>query len=496
MQMPIDFIVIDQKDSVHKFHIPNTWFIKKTDATALPKWFGWGKIQPSYEARVKIPAGIKKVVIDPTNRLADIDMRNNRYPAETNYFFDSKIANIPDWTHYELYSRPDVWYNNYDGVKAGIHLNGNFVNHYDIFDANLWINSGLGQGSIDSTVSRNGFNSMSFRLNYKTATDQFVKYSSVNLSAKYLDGLNAYTAGFEKRDKENENKIYGSFKSMIRKQREDLTYLLYPKEWEAGKLNNSILLGYEHSYTYKRGTGKINLNLRSSTIMSDYDYANIHLSVVNKNKLGKFNFNTRTFIQYGTGANNPKESALYLAGASPEELMDNKFTRSAGFFPSDWMGYGANTNSFQMGGGLNLRGYAGYVVPEEIQDGSVRFAYRGNSGAAINSELEFDQLFKFIRITDENGIVKWAKSTFKLNTYLFGDIGVINYNTASEDLKLSDFRADAGIGTALTIKKWGALQTVHPLTIRFDMPFFLNRIPATENEYFKFRWLVGVSRAF
>ncbi|TAL58121.1 MAG: M1 family peptidase [Bacteroidetes bacterium] len=497
MQMPIDFTVTDQKDSTHKFHIPNTWYVKKADATTvLPKWFGWDKIQPSYEARVKIPEGIKKVVIDPSNRLADIDMRNNRFPAETNYFFDSKVVNYPDWTHYELYSRPDIWYNRFDGLKAGVHLNGNFVDHYDLFDANIWINSGLGQGSIDTSIGKNDFNSMSFRLNYKTATDWFAKYSSINFSAKYLDGLNAYTAGFEKRDKENENKIYGTFKSMIRQRTEDLHYLLNPNDWDAGKLNNSVLLGYEHAYTYKRGTGKINLDLRSSTVMSDYDFANIRLSVINKNRLGKFNFNTRTIAQYGTGSNIPKESALYLAGASPEELQDNKFVRSAAFFPSDWMGYGANTNSFQMGGGLNLRGYAGYLVPEETENGSVRFVYRGNSGAAINSELEFDQLFRFIRITDQNGIIKWAKKTFKLNTYLFGDIGVINYNAATEDFKLADFRADAGLGAALTIKKWGDLQTVHPLTIRFDMPFFLNRIPATENEYVKFRWLVGISRAF
>jgi len=496
MQMPIDFIVIDQKDSIHKFHIPNTWFIKNTDATVLPKWFGWDKIQPMYQATVTIPNGVKKVIIDPTDRLADVNMRNNRYPAETNYFFDSKVANTPDWKHYELFSRPDIWYNNFDGMKGGIHLNGNFINHYDIFDANLWINSGLGQMNLDSTVSRNSFNSLSFRFNYKTATDRIVQYSSVNFSAKYLDGLHAYSAGVEKRDKDNEDKYYASFKSMIRIRQQDLTYLLFPKEWEADKLNNTLTLGYEHNYKYKNGTGKINLSLRSSSLFSDYDYAYLNLEVINRNKLGPLNFNTRTLVRYGTGNNTPKESSLFLSGASPEELMDNKFTRSVGFFPSDWMGYGTGTNNFQMGGGLNLRGYAGYLAPQEDENGNVYFTYRGNSGAAINAELEFGKLFKFIRITDQNGIVKWFNKTFALNTYLFGDIGVINYNKPNKKLLLSDYRIDAGVGTALTIKKWGVLETVHPLTIRFDMPLFLNRIPATESDYLKFRWMVGVSRAF
>jgi Peptidase family M1 domain len=496
MQMPIDFTVITRKDSVIRFHIPNTWFVKKTDATVLPKWFGWDKIQPTYETTLKIPEGIKKAIIDPTNRLADIDMRNNRHPSETNYFFDSKIANTSDWTHYELFSRPDIWYNSYDGIKAGIHLNGNFVNYYDIVDANLWINSGFGQAKFDSTVHQNSFNSLSFRLNYKTATDRFIKNSSVNFSARYLDGLNYFLAGFEKHDKSNQNKVYAFFKSMVRQSRNDLTYLLYKESWDVALLNNTINLGYEHIYTYKHGVGKINLDLRSSSLMSDYDYANLRLAVINKNHFGKFNLNTRTFIQYGTGGNTPKESALYLAGANPEDLMENKFTRSSGFIPSSWMGYGADVNNFQMGGGLNLRGYAGYLTPQEDEQGTLHFIYRGTSGASFNSELEFDQLFTSAFTMNHNGMIQWIRNTFKLNTYLFGDAGIINYNTSNQPFKLAGLRADAGIGTALSIKKWGSLQKVDPLTIRFDMPFLLNRIPAVENNYIKFRWVVGISRAF
>ncbi len=498
MHMPLDFIVIDNYDSVYKFHIPNTWFVKKTEpgTKVLPKWFGWDKIQPVYEAVVNIPSGIKQVVIDPSNRLADVDMRNNRHPSQMAYAFDSKVANPPDWTKYELFSRPDLWYNFYDGIKAGIHVNGNFMNHLDVFDANFWINSGLAQGAIDTSVSKNAFNNISYRVNYRTATDRFAKNSSVFLSVRHLDGLNAYVLGAEKLNADKTDKVYGFIKSMERMRPEDLIYLLNPDEWESGKLNNTLNIGYEHNYTYKKGTGKINLDLRSSTLMSDYDYANVRLTVVNKNRLGKFNLNTRTFLQYSTGTNPPKESSLYLAGASPEEMMENKFTRSAAFFPADWTGYGASTNYFQMGGGLNLRGYAGYLAPMEDANGKLHYTYRGNSGASFNSELEFDQLFRFIRITDQNAIIKWAKNTFRLNTYLFGDIGVINYNASGEDLKLADLRADAGVGAALTVKKWGPLQTVQPLVIRFDMPLFLNRIPAVESDYIAFRWMIGVSRAF
>jgi hypothetical protein len=57
-------------------------------------------------------------------------------------------------------------------------------------------------------------------------------------------------------------------------------------------------------------------------------------------------------------------------------------------------------------------------------------------------------------------------------------------------------RSDAGIGFALTIKKWLWLETANPLTIRCDFPLFLNSIPYTDKDYFQFRWVVGVYRSF
>ena len=188
------------------------------------------------------------------------------------------------------------------------------------------------------------------------------------------------------------------------------------------------------------------------------------------------------------GNSMPVESSLYLAGANPEEMMDNKYVRSIGFVPKEWQGYGITTNHFQYGGGLNLRGYAGYRVAQKDTLGNTIEVYRGTSGAAINAELEFDKLFKFHP--------KQISTIFSLNTYLFGDIGIINYNMISKGLLMADYRADAGVGLALTVKKWGPLQMVKPLTIRFDMPLFLNRIPFVETEYLKFRWIVSVSRAF
>jgi len=61
---------------------------------------------------------------------------------------------------------------------------------------------------------------------------------------------------------------------------------------------------------------------------------------------------------------------------------------------------------------------------------------------------------------------------------------------------VAPIRMDAGIGVALTIKKFWVLEEIKPLTIRFDMPLLLSHIPNPETDFFQFRWVLGVNRAF
>ncbi len=494
MQMPLDFSVIDKNDSAHNYHIPNNWFVKKTDATVLPRWIGWDKVKPTYTATVTIPQGIDNVVIDPSNRLADANMLNNGKKMPVKFRFDSKIYNPSDWTKYEMNLRPDFWYNGYDGIKVGLNLNGNYMNYKHVFDATFWFNSGFGKNYLDTATenhNRNSNNPASFRINYRTATDRFMKGSSVYLSAKNLDGLQGYTAGFDRKDISGKNKVYMFFKSMYRQNENDLPYLLLPTEWAPRKYNNTINIGFEHNYSYRTGLGNINLGMRSSAIRSDYDYQTVNLTVINRTNLWRLKLNTRVYAQYGTGTNWASESSLFLAGGNPEEMMENKYTRSQGIFDPKWASFGAGTNYFNYGGGLNLRGYSGYLAPQLLADGTTVNTYKGQTGAAVNAELEFDGI---IKIKKQN----WLTKSFKLTTYLFGDAGTINYTAAPGDkvLRMTGIKADAGIGATLTIKKFAFLQTVNPLTIRFDMPLFLNRIPYLDKDYIQYRFVVGISRAF
>lgn len=492
MQMPIDFAVVTENDSMYHFHIPNTWFVKKTNATVLPKWTGWGKLNEEYVAIVTVPGVIKDIIIDPSNRLADVNQINNHLKMPVAYKFDSRISNAPDIHKYEVFVRPELWYNGYDGIKPGLHVNGNYLRHKHVFDLTLWLNTGF-LNRIPSYVENydgvnNEFDPVNLRLRYENSLYKTLGKGKWWFEGAVMEGLKTANIGMQRFSKSGKVQLYGYYKLMYRKDTSDLNYLLYPEEWIADKFNNTLNIGLVKSYSFKGGNGNVHFKMKTTGPGSDYDYSQLNMTSIHQFRIWKMQLRTRLFAQYGTGTNLARESALFMAGANPESLMGSKFTRSVGFMDYNWTGsYGASLNHFQAGGGLNLRGYAGYLVPEEDSLGNITYHYAGNSGASISAELDIRNLigWKPYRLSQ----------LFGLDVYLFADAGILNKDNTGKSFIFTKLRADAGIGTALTIKNWGPLN-LQPLTIRFDMPLFLNAIPANESDYFAFRWVLGISRSF
>ncbi len=488
MQSPVDFTVYTQCGTQHSFHIPNTWFVKQTDAMVLPKWEGWGKLRNTYNATVKIPCGISNVVIDTTNRLADINRLNSSLHIPFKLLFDKwQKPAYSDWEHYVIYTRPDVWYNNYDGIKIGVHAEGNYMRIKHLFSADFWLNTALGRGKLPEETNPNKNDPASFRLFYKTALTSIYSKLNIYASAAFLDGLTRVSPVVEIVTRNSKTKFFAEYKLMCRSNAADLDYLLYPTLWQANKFNNNLRLGISQNYNTSKIYGSLTLGTSSNSIYSEYNYSTIYLTNTLALSTGKLDWRSRFFLQYGSGTNVPHESALYLAGANPEQLMDNAYTRSAGFVPTKWAGYGDVTRHFQQGGGLNLRGYAGYLVPEG-KGVSQQYLFKGTSGTSLSVEMEGTRLI--------NWKPKITRNWLKCSLYAFADAGTINTNKPDENLKLSGLRMDAGIGTALTIKKWGMFNAINPLTIRFDLPLWLNAPPAAEKGFTQFRYVIGIGRSF
>ncbi|MCB0790359.1 MAG: M1 family peptidase [Flavobacteriales bacterium] len=489
MQMPIDLQVVGRDGAVHDFLIPNTWYAKPTSATILPRWIGFADLQRDYHAHIDIPSGIRSVTIDPTDRLADRYKLNDQRPPPIEIGLDDQLNERPDRRAYEGRARPELWWNGFDGVKVGGHFHGDYMNWKHKLWFTAWMSTGLGQylrqGGVDPS-----YDLLSFILDYETGTERVLKGSSVHLGVHMLDGLEQYSGGATWRLPDRKTHITIDGKVLLRRDSTDLDYLLYPEQWELNTVNSVVDIGWHRSYSGRHGDGEIEVVLRSSSLGSDLGYGQVHAQLVNDDAFGKLRLRSRWYVRYGTGAT-PRESALYLAGASPEEMMDDKFVRSVGMVPYEWTGYGTGTNHFQHGGGLNLRGYAGYLAPERTPAGDIIPTYSGNSGASVSEELELDGLVPLRP--------PWLRDHLHLDVYLFGDAGVMAYRHVDEEgthFDLGGLRADAGVGAALTIRNWGPLERLRPLVLRFDMPLVLNALPAEETNHFAFRYVVGVGRSF
>jgi len=118
-------------------------------------------------------------------------------------------------------------------------------------------------------------------------------------------------------------------------------------------------------------------------------------------------------------------------------------------------------------------------------------------GASCNVELDYDKLIP-LRLGK-------LSNYFSVDAYLFLDAGILGTQTqVNNEFTLTQsgrklntgLMASGGHGLVLTIKKWGVLDEVKPLQIRFDTPFFLSNAPFASPENLQLRWVIGVGRSF
>lgn len=499
MQMPIDLRVIGKDGSSNDYYIPNTWFEKSAGnetVTTLPKWHGWDLLHPTYDAVVNVPGGIKNVIIDPSERLADINMLNNRKKDKPEFRFDSRIYPPTGWKKYRLYMRPDIWWNAYDGFKVGFNLHGNYFNVKHNFSLTAWFNTHLAQGrgvyNLDKIKNKKA-DWFSYRFTYSNAIDKVIPRGTFYLHSQCLDGLQLYKIGLSKQFPAGFSADL-NVKAFTRRRQAARNYLLFPEEWDAvwtegRKINLSVNLSGTYSYSRHKFNGYLTAHVRSGVLTPNVGYHYADITSVFKAAVWKLDFRTRAYGRFGLGTNMVSESALFFAGGNPEEMMDSKYYRAVGFVPQSIANeYGNNINHLHFAGGLNMRGYAGYLMAETDANGIIQNPYKGNSGASINAEIDFNRI-----IPVKN---KWLREHFTLNTYLFGDAGSLAYNNSNNRQQWSSIRFDAGVGAAFTIKKFGPFQNIKPLTFRFDVPFFVSNTPAVSPKNFDFRWVVAIGRTF
>jgi aminopeptidase N len=229
---------------------------------------------------------------------------------------------------------------------------------------------------------------------------------------------------------------------------------------------------------------RFEITVRGNAPLSDYDFSYLRLLMQHYQSLGNFEWRQRFFGQIASGSNVPHESALFLASGNPEEMMQNPLTRASGIIPRSSMVYRNNVNTFQFAGGLNIRGYAGYLVPELVNNKLI-YRYRGIHGVSSNTELS---LKKWIRY-------KWTQA-FSIDPYLFHDMGIIGDGNIKNNINFSNLKMSSGAGFLFSVNKYPFFETLKAFQLRLDFPLFLNSTPFVSPENLKFRYVLGINAMF
>ncbi len=460
MQSPLDITVTDVKGKKYNYHIPNTWNVKKTKSTLLPKWYGWDLLQPSYKANVSLSNKIKSVEIDTTLWLADVDLRNNRWGVKNPVKLNLFVPNTSTWDKTDKLLRPDLWYNAYDGVQLGFNFSKKYYASLTDYELTAYMNAGIAQGAVKEG-EKYDYNKFSYTFLSKSNFNKYLRYSYLTLYSNFIAGMLKSGVTVEKiiRKQDDQNPrtltIGANIDQMYRPRVSDYNYILLGGPTSVQQMHNNLNLFADKRYMLHKRIASLRFDLRTPFVLSTFNYYFLQIQNNYNTAYKKLEIRTRLFARFSHAPQNrvPGESALMLAGGNQEEALGNKYYRARGLFPSQWQNT-SNSILTHYGGGLNIRGLSNLYYSSLNNYGMVQ------SGVAGNIEVDFDQVFKLKPI-------KMLRN-FALDLYAFGDVA--GFNTANFDAVAVkyDLAADAGLGGILKIN-FGSYD-LKPLYLRFDFP--------------------------
>lgn len=152
LMAPLDIAVLFENGDTSFYTVtPEGMACAKPGYTLLPVWNQFRRFDERYRFAVNSTAKVKRVVIDPDEVTMDINRLNNSSgalpPLEVrldNMKYDRTPVN-----KYALRLRPDLWYDEPNGLLVGFHAHGSYLETTDKFSIDARIGTESGLRSID-----------------------------------------------------------------------------------------------------------------------------------------------------------------------------------------------------------------------------------------------------------------------------------------------------------------------------------------------------------
>lgn len=305
----------------------------------------WKDGQLSFDTTVFLSAKPKKAVVNPDERLADINrLDNSSGIARVKWqlltpriiFEDSYVEHFVD--SYTIAHQPSLWYNSVDGVTTGYRFFGSFLGEARKID--LQANIGMQNAHMDHYVGWENVvydihPDLSYFINTKEADGRGRQAAGISYSsgghwdAAYL----RWSLSLERRYMFDRNYLYGSY-------------------WSAGNVN-TIELSASAGFRHRLSRTAYDVKLSSSIPGDDYNFTRAECGFM-LTILGFAGNNTRIQLKAGvSNGNTPLQQRFYLSSADPYEIWNSPFFASRGTLPDKWKREG---HLFKPGG-AGLEGY-------------------------------------------------------------------------------------------------------------------------------------------
>jgi hypothetical protein len=392
---------------------------------------------------------------------------DNRYRRYLILFFFLLPVTGFGQSGYDFSIRPDLWYNDVDGIRIGSFFEGRVAGtghegpHR--LDGGFWIGTWIPSLPV------------SYRLTY---TEPLTRYTenpnelNLQLHSSVREGYHSHGISINKRwESRQDFRVFwetGLVYSI--EKRFDDEYVNFPLLW--GDQWKGLIKPYlEHQKV--TGVGIFNLNLNSNINSLDPFYYTVSINISQQVRLGgSWEFRIRGYGEM-IDPDSPGEYRMTLSSGGQIHTLNSRMSRSKGTIPVQWV----NRGFIHFSGGPNIRGYQQSDVESILNQDPRVFERIG----AINIELDFpNPVQTSIRNIDQ------LSEFLSFRSYLFSDVAI---TSGHHETDLDGSFANLGAGLALTLNIPDFFGKPRGFVIRYESPFYLSD-PAEEDR-FRWRHLLG-----
>lgn len=367
---------------------------------------------------------------------------------------------------YELRFRPDLWYNDVDGIRPGVKIAGRVAGtgQEGPHRMDLVVRLGLWFPSLPVSYSLEYTEPLPF---FSPPENEF----HLRLHSSAGEGYQQHGATLRKRwqpGREYRNYFETGFGYHLRNRFDD-NYLLFPQFWSDGRYG-MIDAFLEHQHLNRAGIFRF--SLFADLHAGDPEFGRFESVLLQQVAIhGSWQLRLRLHGELVTGSPPPEYRPMLSSGAGIHTFKSPMF-RARGTVPSAWVRNGY----VHYGAGPGLRGYTRGDIAS-LAGGNPRYF---DSIGSINMEFDVPN-----PIQHAIGKLERVREFFSFRTYLFS-AGAVTGADAAQERRF----AEAGAGLSLSFNVPDHLGRDRGFVIRYDVPAWLSQ-PGDESNW-KWRHLIGI----